>query len=176
MTYLLDKPQNKTISLWFYIKSGLTFRYISNLSIIVCILAYYMEAFDIFFIFAPLVFVNLFVIALILINDFDALITKVLSKILPYKKDRDNQSYLFGLFIILWHIIPVFWIMYILQSQDIVKIFHPNFMSIFLKSSIVPIIYYYFEIDLKVYGNINYLFYLIIYFIMLLATCFYLYK
>ena len=172
----LDKTQNKTLSLWFYIKSALTFRYISNLSIIVCILAYYMEAFDIFFIFAPLVFVNLFVIVLILINDFDALLTGILSKILPDKKARDKQSYLFGLFIILWHSIPVLWIMYIFQSQDIVKIFHPNFMSIFLKSLIVPIIYYYFEIDLKVYGNINYLFYLIIYIIMLLAICIYLYN
>jgi hypothetical protein len=172
----LDKTQNKTLSLWFYIKSALTFRYISNLSIIVCILSYYMEALDIFFIFAPLVFVNLFVIVLILINDFDALITGILSKILPEKKDRDKQSYLFGLFIILWHTIPVLWIMYIFQSQDIIKIFHPNFMSIFLKSLILPMIYYYFEIDLKVYGNINYLFYLVIYIIMLLAICIYLYN
>ena len=33
-----------------------------------------------------------------------------------------------------------------LQKDDIIKIFHPNFMSIFLKSLILPIIYYYYEI------------------------------
>jgi len=134
-----------------------------------------MEAIDIFLIFAPLVIVNLIVILMILINDFDALITGILGKILPEKQDRDKQSSLFALFIMIWHSFPVFWIMYILQSQDLVKLFHPNFMSTFFISVIIPIIYYYYEVDLKVYGDINYLFYLCIYIIILLATCFYLY-
>ena len=60
-------------------------------------------------------------------------------------------------------------------QDDMIKIFHPNFMSIFLKTLILPIIYYYYEIDLKVYGDINYLCYSIIYFILLLATCYFLY-
>ena len=170
-----NNNQNNHLPIYFYIKSCLSFRYISNISIIICILAYYMESIDIFFILVPLVIVNLLIITLILINDFDALITGILSKILPDKRDRDNEKYKFALLIMIWHILPVFWIMYILNKDDIIKIFHPNFMGIFLKSIILPIIYYYYEIDLKVYGDINYLFYLIIYIILLLATCYYLY-
>ena len=157
--------ENTNKSLWSYIKLGLTFRFISNLSIIICILAYYMDAFQIFFILAPCLIVNLFVITLIIIFDNDAFMEKF-----------KNNGSMIALFAIIWHIIPIFWLMYILQSDDIIKIFHPDFIEIFLKSLILPIIYYYYEIDLKVYGDINYLFYLIIYIILLLATCFYLYK
>lgn len=168
--------QPKNLSFWFYIKSALTFRYISNISILLCILSYYMDAIDVFLIFIPLVIVNCILILLIIINDYDSFIKCMLGKIYPNKKDRDSQSYLFILFIILYHILPVFWIIYILQKDDIIKIFHPNFMSIFFKSLILPIIYYYYEIELKVYGDINYLFYSLIYFILLLATCYYLYS
>ena len=165
----------KNLPLWFYIKTALTFRYISNLSIIICILSYYMDALNIFFIFAPLIIVNFIMITLILINDYDAFIICILGNIYPDKKDRDEQSYFLVLFIIFYHLLPVLWLLYIIQKDDLIKIFHPNFMSIFFKSAILPIIYYYFEIELKVYGDINYLFYSIIYFILLLATCYYLY-
>ena len=119
--------------------------------------------------------VNLLLISLILMNDYDAFIICILGNIYPDKKDRDYQAYFLVLFVILWHLLPVLWLLYVLQRDDIIKIFHPNFMSIFFKSAILPIIYYYFEIDLKVYGDINYLFYLIIYFILLISTCYYLY-
>lgn len=173
----LDDNNNelKKISIWFYIKSGLTFKYISNLSIIVCILSYYMNAFDLFFVFMPLVIVNLLVIMLIQICDYDKLMYGLLGKSIPNKEQRDMIIPKFSLFLNLWHILPVLWIFYILQNDDIIKIFHPNAMNIFIKSIILPIIYYYYEHELKIYGDINYLFYLIIYIILLLAICFYLY-
>ena len=173
----LDDNNNelKKISIWFYIKSGLTFKYISNLSIIVCILSYYMNAFDLFFVFMPLVIVNLLVIMLIQICDYDKLMYGLLGKSIPNKAQRDMIIPNFSLFLNLWHILPVLWIFYILQNDDIIKIFHPNAMNIFIKSIILPIIYYYYEHELKIYGDINYLFYLIIYIILLLAICFYLY-
>ena len=167
---------NQNISLWFYIKSALTFKYISNLSIIVCIFSYYMNAFDIFFVFIPLVIVNLLIILLIQICDFDKLMIGILGKSIPNKIQRDKIIPSFALFLNIWHIAPVLWILYILQNDDLIKIFHPNVMSFFCKSIIIPMIYYYYEHDLQVYGDINELFYLIIYILMLLATCFYLYN
>ena len=155
-----------TSNLWVkYIKLALTFKFISNFSIIIGIFAYYMDAISIFFILAPLIIVNFLVITLILIFDYDALTIKF-----------NGDGNIFVIFVMLWHILPVFWLLYILQKDDMIKIFHPNFMSIFFKSLIIPIVYYYYEIELKLYGDINYLFYSIIYFILLLVTSFYLYK
>ena len=148
-----------------YIKLGLTFKFISNLSIIICFLAYYMNAVDIVFILAPLIIVNFLVITLILIFDYDA-----------FMIEFNGDGTTFVLFAIIWHLLPMFWLLYILQKDDIIKLFHPNFITIFLQSIILPIIYYYYEIDLKVYGDINYPFYTIIYLLLLLATCYYLYK
>ena len=167
---------NKNISIWFYIKSALTFKFISNLSIIICILSYYMNAFDLFFVFMPLVIVNLLIILLIQICDFDKLMVGLLGNSIPNKIQRDKIIPNFALFLNIWHMAPVLWIIYILQNDDLIKIFHPNFMTIFAKSIVIPIIYYYYEYELKVYENINKLFYLIIYILLLLAICFYLFN
>ena len=107
--------------------------------------------------------------------NLDELMDRYLEDILPDKKDRDELKPQVVLFTTLWHFIPLLWLMYILQSQDIINIFHPNFMGIFLKSSLIPIIYFYFESKLRVYGDINYLAYYIVYFILLFTTCIYLY-
>ena len=171
-----DNDNDNDISIWFYIKSGLTFKYISNLSIIVCILSYYMNAFDLFFIFMPLVIVNLLIIVLMQICDFDKLMFGLLGKSIPNKMQRDMIIPKFTLIFNIWHLVPVLWIIYILQNDDIINLFHPDFMTIFAKSILVPIVYYYYEYELKVYGDINALFYLIIYILCLLATCFYLFS
>jgi len=166
----------KDLPISFYIKSALTFRFISNLSIFVSILAYYTIAYDIFFHFIPLLIVNFILIMFIQFYNLDELLSMdIIKNILPEKKDRDEIKPKFVVFATLWHLIPLLWLMYILQSQDIIKIFHPNFMGIFLKSSLIPIIYYYFESKLRVYGDINYLAYYIMYFILLFGTCVYLY-
>jgi hypothetical protein len=174
--YLPDKHIPKELSLWFCIKSGLTFKYLSNLSIILSILAYYMNAFDIFFILMPLVIVNFLVIAIAQIFNFNELMLGLLEKELPNEQDRDKAIPKFALLTFLWHFIPVLWIYYILEKDDIVKIFHPNYIETFCKSIILPIIYYYFLLDSKVYGNLNYINYLILYIILLLAACNYLYN
>ena len=168
--------ESKGLSLRFVIKSVLSFRFLSNLSIFVSIIAYYTNAYDIFFHFAPLLIVNFIIIMFMQFYNLDELMEmNNLKNILPDKKDRDELKPQFVLLITLWHVIPLIWLMYILQSQDIIKIFHPNFMGIFLKSSLIPIIYYYFESKLQIYGDINYLAYYIVYFILLFATCVYLY-
>jgi|LakMenE18May11ns_1017337.scaffolds.fasta_scaffold08954_1 hypothetical protein len=168
--------ESKGLSLSFVIKSIFTFRYISNLAIFVSLIAYYTNAYDIFFHFVPLLIVNFIMIMFMIFYNLDELMNMDnLKNRFPEKKDRDELKPLVVLFIILWHVIPLLWLIYILQSQDIIKIFHPNFMGIFLKSSLIPISYAYFESKLQVYGDINYLAYYIVYFILLFATCVYLY-
>ena len=173
---MVTLEQNKTLSLKFYIKTALSFRYVSNLSIIVSIFAYYMNALELFFIFMPLVIVNFIVIILVQIFNFNDLMLGLLQKELPNKADRDKAIPKFTLFNFLWHFLPVLWIIYILEKDDIIKIFHPDLIHTFLKSLIIPSIYYYFEKDAEIYGHINYICYLIIYIIILLGVCNYLYK
>ena len=163
------------LPLSFWCKSALSFRFISNLSIFVSIIAYYTNAYDIFFHFIPLLIVNFIIIMFMQFYNLDELIKGLLNNRLLDKKYSDEIKPQIVLFITLWHLIPLLWLMYILQSQDIIKIFHPNFMGIFLKSALVPIIYYYFESKLQVYGDINYLAYYIIYIGLLFASCIYLY-
>ena len=166
---------SKDLPLSFWFKSALSFRYISNLSIFVSIIAYYTNAYDIFFHFIPLVIVNFIIIMFMQFYNLDEFIKGLLNDRLLDKKNRDEVKPQIVLFITLWHLIPLLWLIYILQSQDIIKIFHPNFMGIFLKSALVPIIYYYFESKLQIYGDINYLAYYIIYIGLLFASCIYLY-
>jgi hypothetical protein len=166
---------SKEISLSYIINLVLSFRFISNLAIFVSIISYYTNAYDIFFHFIPLLIVNFIMIIFMQFYNLDELMDRYLEDILPDKKDRDELKPQVVLFTTLWHFIPLLWLMYILQSQDIINIFHPNFMGIFLKSSLIPIIYFYFESKLRVYGDINYLAYYIVYFILLFTTCIYLY-
>jgi hypothetical protein len=161
----------KELSLKYYINTFLSFRYLSNISIIVCFLSYYMRAYEIFLTFIPLVIVNFIVINIVQIFNFDELIEGTIGKVLPDKKDRDSALPQFVFFNSIWHLIPIFWIYYILQSQNLINIFRPNFMSIFFKSSLLVIIYYYFEVSIEIYGKINYELYLILYIIILLTTC-----
>ena len=110
---MVTLEQNKTLSLKFYIKTALSFRYVSNLSIIVSIFAYYMNALELFFIFMPLVIVNFIVIILVQIFNFNDLMLGLLQKELPNKADRDKAIPKFTLFNFLWHFLPVLWIIYI---------------------------------------------------------------
>jgi hypothetical protein len=133
-----------------------------------------MNAYDIFLVIIPLVIVNFIIIIVILFYNLDEFIS-ILKNRLPDKKDRDNVKPSFVFFVILLHLIPLLWIIYILQTYDIIRIFHPNFMGIFLQASIIPILYAYFESKLQVYGDINYLAYYVVYIILLFASCIYLY-
>jgi hypothetical protein len=166
---------NKLLPFSFWIKSMLSFRFISNLTIIISIFAYYMNAYEILFIFSPLLIVNFILISYILLTNLDDFMATLLAKYLPIKTNRDNYKLLFIIFIIVWHLLPIIWLFYILDKDNLVKIFRPNFMGIYLKSILIPIIYYYYESNEYIYGNINYLLYLIMYIILLLSVCIYLY-
>ena len=166
---------NKILPFSFWIKSMLSLRYISNLSIIISIIAYYMNAYEILFIFSPLIIVNFILICCILFTNLDDFMKTILETYLPNKDDRDNYKLQFVIFIILWHLLPIIWLFYILDKENLIQIFRPNFMGIYLKSILKPILYYYYESNEYIYGNINYLLYLIMYIILLLGVCINLY-
>ena len=166
---------NKIVPLSFVIKSGLSFRYISNLSIIISIIAYYMNAYEILFIFAPLLIVNCIIISYILFTNLDDLMATILIPYLPEKEDRDKYKLIFIILVIVWHSLPIVWLFYVLDRDHLIKLFRPNFMGIYFKSILIPILYYYYESNHNVYGNINYLMYFICYIILLLTSCIYLY-
>ena len=166
---------DKKLPFSFWIKSMLSFRFISNLSIICCILAYYMNANPIFFIFAPLLIVNFIVISIILFTNADDFINNILQKYLINKEDIDKYKVQIIVFIILWHLLPILWLFYILNKYNLIKLSNPNFMGTFFKSISIAILYFYYQSNEKLYGNINYLLYFIYYIILLLTTCIYLY-
>ena len=166
---------NKVLPISFWIKSMISFRFISNLTIIISIIAYYMNAYEILFIFSPLLIVNLILISCILFTNLDNFMKTILEKYLPNKSNRDNYKILFIIFIIVWHLLPIIWLFHILEKDNLIKLFRPNFMGIYLKSILIPILYYYYESNEYIYGNINYLLYLILYIILLLGVCIYLY-
>ena len=166
---------SKTLPFSFWIKSMLTFRFISNLSIIVSIIAYYMNAYEILFIFSPLIIVNFILITYILFTNLDEFMKKIFEQYLEEKKDRDKYKLQLIIFVILWHLLPIVWLFYILEKENLIKYFRPNFMGIYFKSIIIPIIYYYYESNEQIYGNLNYLSYFVFYILLLLGICIYLY-
>ena len=84
------KNNTKLLPFSFWIKSMLSFKFISNLSIIITIIAYYMNAYELFFIFSPLIIVNFILISLILFTNLDDFMKTILEKYLPTKMERDN--------------------------------------------------------------------------------------
>ena len=166
---------NDVLPLSFWIKSMLSFRYISNLSIILSFISYYMNAYELLFIVAPLVITNCIIIIYMMITDLDELMKGLLQSTLPNKQYRDSYKCIFVIFILLWHILPIVWIFYIFNKKHLIKYFKPNFMGIYFKSLLIAIIYYYYESNEKIYGDMNYLFYFVIYIILLLGICICLY-
>ena len=170
------------ITLRQWIESCLSFKYISNFSSIVCIIAYYTNAYQIFFILAPLMITNLIFTFILEWFDLDELVKGVFAIQNHSQNTQQNTiqniSYIKNQFLILntfWHIIPVLWLYHILNKEHLINIFKPNFMGMYLEASVISIIYFYFGSKNMVYGDINYSGYLILYFLVLLGVCCYLY-
>jgi len=100
---IIINKQNKILPLSFWIKSMLSFRFISNLSIIVSIIAYYMNAYEILFIFSPLIIVNFIIISYILFTNLDTFMDKILSTYLPNKINRNKYKKYKKLFFIIYY-------------------------------------------------------------------------
>jgi hypothetical protein len=163
------------ITLRKWIDSCLSFKYISNFSIIASIIAYYTNAYTIFFILAPIIITNLIFILILEYNNLDTLVKTLFHLENISYQELQNIKFKFVILNTIWHILPIFWLYHILNKENIIYIFKPNFMGIFLQSCIICIIYFYFGSINRIYGNINYSSYLVIYLILLLGVCIYLY-
>ena len=151
-----------------YIKSLLSFRYLSNFTIISAFIAYYTNAYTFFFTTIPILIANLIIIVLIQWYNSDELLNGIFNN-----SNVDPKSIKFEFIVIntIWHIIPLYWVYSVLQHDNIIKIFKPNFMAIFFQSLVIVIPYYYYIIQLQIYGKINYLCYGAVYlFSLLIAT------
>jgi hypothetical protein len=165
---------NEEITLTFWLKLGLSFKYISNFAIIIGVLAFYMNAMQIFFICAPLIIVNFLVITIIQIFELDSLVEGIFGKHIKDKKKRESLYNDFVILSNIWHFAAVFWLYLVLHS-GLIKLYKPNFMGIFFISILIPITYFIVEMKHKIYGDINYIAYFIMYVIFLFITCIQLY-
>jgi len=163
------------ITLRQWIESCLSFKYISNSSIIICLIAYYTNAYSLFFILAPIVITNLILILFLEYNSLDELVNTVFNLQKATKKEVEDIKTQFVILNTLWHALPVLWLYYILNKDNLIYVFKPNFMGVFLQCSVICILYFYFGSKNMIYGNINYSSYFILYLITLLGVCSYLY-
>ncbi len=171
----MTKGKKTEITFLDWLKLVVSFRYISNISIIVAIFSYWLNAYELFFICIPLIVVNFIIFVLMSIFDFNEYINGVLGTIISDKQVINNYKNEFIILNIIWHVLPLFWIYSILSKDNLINLFKPNFINIFFKSSIIAIIYFYYERNLYIYGKIDYLKYFIIYILVLFGINVFLY-
>lgn len=164
------------ITLRKWIESCLSFKYISNFSIIACLIAYYTNAYSIFFILAPIIITNFFLILILEYNDLDTLINTVFNLENASKKDIETIKTQFVILNTIWHILPIVWLYHILNKDNLIYVFKPNFMGIFLQCCFIIVVYFYFGSINQLYGDINYASYLVVYLVILLGVCIGLYQ
>ena len=163
-----------------YLESCLSFRYLSNLSIFIAVIAYYSQAYSVFFVMVPLLIANLVVILVVQWFNSAELFNGVFNisnqndHINPIDPIDSTNLTKFILLNTIWHIIPVIWLYGVLLRDDIIRVFHPNFMGVFMWCSIIAIVYFYYGSQMQIYGQINYLWYGGLYMAVLFITCYYL--
>jgi hypothetical protein len=148
----------------------LSLKYISNASIIGLLITYYTQAYQLFLILIPIVITNFLVIMILQWYSSKELVIGILA---------DNNPDIRTKFIFLntiWHILPLLWLWYILQKDNVIALFRPNFMGVFLAGAVFSIGYFYFASNGSYYGDIDYSKYMIIYIIILLGVSIILYS
>ena len=166
---------NLNFNLKAFIKSCISFRYLSNFAIIASLLAYYTNAISIFFITIPIMITNFIIIMIIQIYDYNELLNGIFSLALTTAEIADIKNTFFIINII-WHVVPLLWLYKILDNDNIIYIFRPNFINIFFQSLAITIPYFYYSSTMKVYGNINYLYYCGIYIGIMFVICYSIYN
>jgi hypothetical protein len=163
-----------------YLESCLSFRYLSNLTIFIAVIAYYSQAYSVFFVMVPLLIANLVVILVVQWFNSAELFNGVFNissqndPINPIDPIDSTNLTKFILLNSIWHIISVIWLYGVLLRDDIIRVFHPNFMGVFMWCSIIAIVYFYYGSQMQIYGQINYLWYGGLYMAVLFITCYYL--
>lgn len=140
----------------------LSLKYISNASIIGLLITYYTQAYQLFLILIPVVITNFLVMMILQWYNSKELVIGILGD--------DTYRTRFIFLNTLWHILPLLWLWYILQKDNVIALFRPNFMGVFLAGAIFCIGYFYFASNGSYYGEIDYIWYMIIYIIILLGV------
>ena len=150
-----------------WLSSALSMKYLSNATILASVVGYYTQAYWIFLVSIPLLIANTIVVSLLEWFNGDKLTVAVLD-IPPSSAQAES-----GRFIALntaWLLIPLAWVWYILGKDNLIEVFRPNFMGIFLAGAAFAIGYFYFASQGKYYGEINYAWYMMVYVIVLLTS------
>lgn len=153
-----------------WLKLAISFKYISNISIIIAVLAYYMNAMPVFFILAPMIITNSIVLPITQIYEGDKLVTGMLSEYIPDAVERAQYKTQLIVLTNLWHFIGLIWL-YNVMTRGIIQVYSPNFMGIFFMSSVLVLFYFMILMKKKPYGDIDYMTYLLIYMIVNFAMC-----
>lgn len=141
----------------------LSLKYISNTCIYAALISYYTQAYWIFLALIPLLISNALVMLVLEWFSGDELTRAVLGS-------GDEQTKFIFLNTV-WHVLPLMWVYYVLQHDNLINIFRPNFMGIFLAGALFAIGYFYFASNGKYYGEIDYSQYMVVYMITLLGSC-----
>lgn len=167
---------DSSLTLKKILKMCLDVKYLSNLSIIGLIITYYTNAYHGFMIFLPLMITNLIVVLVLQWFDLDKYMQKVFGNSgnggnSGNSCNGEDNKLSFVILNTLWHVIPCLWVYHILQRDRWIEIFRPNFMYIYLASSVIAIVYFYISSQLALYGDVNYIRYGVMYMIVLLGVC-----
>lgn len=162
-------PSENGITLKMLLKMCLDVKYLSNISILGLLITYYTNSYHGFMLFLPLVITNFIVVIILQWLDLDKYMKKIFGD--GNGESKTSNELAFVTLNTLWHIIPCLWVYHVLQRDNWIAIFRPNFMYVFLASSIIAIIYFYFSAQLELYGDVNYIRYGMMYMIVLLGVC-----
>lgn len=152
-----------TVTTRKWLESILSLKYMSNFCIYAAVISYYTRAYWIFLALIPLLISN--AIVMFVLEWFNS------SELTQAVLESKDEQYKFIFLNTVWHILPLLWVWYVLQHDNLVDIFRPNFMGIFLAGAIFGIVYFYFASNGKYYGEIDYARYMVIYIITLLGCC-----
>jgi hypothetical protein len=164
----------KGITLKMLLKMVLDVKYLSNISILGLLITYYTNSYHGFMLFLPLVITNFIVVIILQWLDLDKYMKKIFGD--GNGESKSCNELAFVTLNTLWHIIPCLWVYHLLQRDNWIAIFRPNFMYVFLASSVIAIIYFYFSAQLELYGDVNYMRYGVMYMIVLLGVCVWLFS
>jgi hypothetical protein len=154
-----------------WISLALSMKYITNITILASIIGYYTQAYWIFLVSIPLLITNAIVMTLLEWFNSYELIAAVLDIPLSHPELIKASQVQFTFINTVWHWIPLAWLWYILNEDNLIKVFQPNFMGCFLSGATFGICYFNFASQGKYYGEIDYSWYMIVYVIVLLTTC-----
>ena len=154
-----------------WLSIALSMKYITNATIIASLVGYYTQAYWIFLVSIPLLITNAIVITLVEWFNSYELTAAVLDIPASQPALIKALNVKFTFINMVWHWVPLAWVWYILGRDDLIEVFRPNFMGCFLAGAIFGISYFYFASQGKYYGEIYYLWYMVVYVIVLFTVC-----